>query len=211
MNKCVCFIVILLLFAVSFSAGCVSTSSQEATPNPTSTQTLIPLVDNPTVSSVTNTPTSVPTKTVVPTEPIDVEKEQALKSAISYLKYSSFSYEGLLEQLEYEKFTHEQAVYGADNCGANWFEQALKSAKSYLKYSSFSYEGLIEQLEYEKFTHEQAVYGADNCGANWFEQADKSAASYLKYSSFSYEGLIEQLEYEMFTHEQAVYGAEQNF
>ena len=60
MNKSVCFIVILLLFAVSFSSGCVSPSSHEATPNPTSTQTLAPLVDNTPVSSVTNTPTAVP-------------------------------------------------------------------------------------------------------------------------------------------------------
>lgn len=66
MNKSVCFIVILLLFAVFFSAGCVSTASDDATPNPTSTQTLIPLVDNPLVSSVTNTPTAVPTQTPTP-------------------------------------------------------------------------------------------------------------------------------------------------
>ena len=28
-----------------------------------------------------------------------------------------FSYEGLIEQLEYEGFTHEQAVYGAKSVG----------------------------------------------------------------------------------------------
>jgi outer membrane murein-binding lipoprotein Lpp len=99
MNKCVCFFLILLLFAVSFSAGCVSTASDKATSTP--------------VSTLTNTPTSVQTQTAAPTESIDIAKEQAVKSAISYLKYSSFSYEGLIEQLEYEKFTHEQAVYGA--------------------------------------------------------------------------------------------------
>ena len=31
-----------------------------------------------------------------------------------YLEVSSFSYQGLIDQLEYEGFTHEQAVYGAD-------------------------------------------------------------------------------------------------
>lgn len=93
--------------------------------------------------------------------------QNALKKAKSYLDYSSFSYEGLIGQLEYEGYTHEQAVYGADNCGADWNEQAAKKAKSYLDYSAFSYEGLIKQLEYEKFTHEQAVYGVNNCGANW--------------------------------------------
>ncbi len=75
-----------------------------------------------------------------------------------------FSYTGLIEQLEYEGFTNDQATYGVDNSGANWNEQAAKSAKSYLEYSSFSREGLIEQLEYEGFTHEQAVYGVQQNG-----------------------------------------------
>ncbi len=70
----------------------------------------------------------------------------------------------MIEQLEYEGFTHEEAVYGADNSGADWMEQAVKKAKSYLDYSSFSRERLISQLEYEGFTHEEAVYGVDNSG-----------------------------------------------
>lgn len=88
----------------------------------------------------------------------------ALKKAKSYLSHSSFSYERLISQLEYEKFTHEEAVYGADNCGADWNEQAKKKAASYLSHSSFSRERLIEQLEYEGFTHEQAVYGVEQNG-----------------------------------------------
>ena len=84
--------------------------------------------------------------------------EQALKKAHSYLDYSAFSYQGLIEQLEFEEFTTEQATYAVDNCGANWNEQAVKKAESYLSFSSFSREELISQLEFEKFTHEQAVY-----------------------------------------------------
>ena len=91
-------------------------------------------------------------------------QENALKSAQSYLRFSAFSRNGLIKQLEYEGFTHEQAVYGVDNVGADWNEQAVKSAESYLKYSAFSRKGLIEQLEYEGFTHEQAVYGVDQNG-----------------------------------------------
>ncbi|MBQ3413354.1 Ltp family lipoprotein, partial [Candidatus Saccharibacteria bacterium] len=68
------------------------------------------------------------------------------------------------KQLEYEKFTHDQAVYGVDNCGADWNEQAVKKAASYLKYSSFSRDRLISQLEYEGFTHAQAVYGVTQNG-----------------------------------------------
>lgn len=91
-------------------------------------------------------------------------EKNALKTARNYLKLSPFSYEGLVSQLEFEKYTHEEAVYAADNCGADWNEQAKKSAASYLDYSSFSRDGLIEQLEYEGFTHEQAVYGVEQNG-----------------------------------------------
>lgn len=145
-----------------------------------------------------------------PADQMTIGQRNALESAKSYLSFSEFSYTGLIEQLEYEKYSHEDAVYAADHCGADWNEQALKSAKSYLEYSAFSYTGLIEQLEYEGFTNDQATYGVDNSGADWNEQAAKSAKSYLEYSSFSREGLIEQLEYEGFTHEQAVYGVQQN-
>mgnify|MGYP000859672630 FL=1 len=137
-----------------------------------------------------------------------IGEKNALKKALSYLRFTAFSYTGLIEQLEFEGFTHEEAVYGADNCGADWNEQAFLKAKSYLDFSSFSREGLIEQLEFEGFTHEEAIYGVDNCGADWNEQAVKKAESYLEIFSFSRERLVDQLEYEGFTHEQAVYGAE---
>lgn len=91
-------------------------------------------------------------------------EKNALKKANSYLSFTSFSYTRLIEQLEYDGFTTEEAVYGADNCGADWFEQAAKKAESYLSFSSFSRQRLIEQLEYEGFTHEQAVYGVEENG-----------------------------------------------
>lgn len=91
-------------------------------------------------------------------------QKNALKKAKSYLSHSAFSYSGLVKQLEFEKYTHEEAVYAVDNCGADWNEQAAKKAKSYLSHSSFSRDGLIDQLEYEGFTHEQAVYGVEQNG-----------------------------------------------
>lgn len=91
-------------------------------------------------------------------------QRNALSKAKDYLEFAAFSYTGLIEQLEYAKFSHEEAVYGADNCGADWNEQAALKAKSYLDLMSFSKDGLIEQLEYDGFTHEQAVYGAEQNG-----------------------------------------------
>lgn len=93
-----------------------------------------------------------------------IGEKNALDKAKSYLDYTAFSKEGLIEQLEYEGFTNAEAKFGADNCGANWKEQAAKKAKQYMDYSSFSKKGLIDQLEYEGFTSEQAEYGAKAVG-----------------------------------------------
>ncbi len=41
--------------------------------------------------------------------------DQAAKKAREYREYSPFSRQGLIEQLEFEGFTSEQAVYGADH------------------------------------------------------------------------------------------------
>lgn len=99
-----------------------------------------------------------------PTPSETVSQKNAVRKAKSYLWYSAFSYQGLIAQLEFEKFSHADAVYGADNCGANWNEQAAKKAKSYMEYSAFSRDGLIEQLRFEKFTPAQAEYGANAVG-----------------------------------------------
>ena len=91
-------------------------------------------------------------------------QKNALRSAKAYIGSMPFSHDGLVKQLEFEGYSHEDAVYGADNCEADWNEQAAKSAEAYLSSMSFSREGLIEQLMFEGFTNEQAVYGAEANG-----------------------------------------------
>lgn len=88
----------------------------------------------------------------------------ALKRAKSYLNSLSFSYSGLVSQLEFEGYSNAEATYAVDRCGADWNEQAAKKAKSYLRSMAFSREGLIDQLEFEGFTYEQAVYGVTQNG-----------------------------------------------
>lgn len=205
----------------SQSSASASTPKQTLLVSPTITPTLTESAATQKPATITATPskTSGPTKTEPPSaQPTPVASSSnatngqlnALSKAKDYIKFMPFSHDGLIDQLEYEGFTHVEAAYGADNCGANWNEQALKNAKSYLKTMAFSYSGLIKQLEYEKYTGEQATYGVDNCGADWYEQAVKSAAQYLKVMSFSRDGLISQLKFDGFTHDQAVYGAEKN-
>lgn len=113
----------------------------------------------------TPTPPPASTPTPAPQVPsITTSQKNAVNKAKSYLAYTAFSHDGLVDQLEYEQFSHDDAVYGADNCGADWNEQAAKKAQSYMDYSSFSRGSLIGQLEYDKFTREQAEHGADAVG-----------------------------------------------
>lgn len=142
-----------------------------------------------------------------------LSQQNAIKTARNYLmNCSGFSYTKLIHQLEEcENFSHEDAVYAADNCGANWNNQALKSAKSYLtNCSGFSYTRLLHQLQScEEFTPEQAKYAVDNSDADWNAQALKSAKSYLDCFDYSRQRLIEQLKnQEEFTDEQVEYAAD---
>jgi len=91
-------------------------------------------------------------------------EKNAVVKAQSYLKFSAFSHDGLIDQLEYEGFSNDEASFAVDYLNIDWNEQAVKKAKQYLDYSSFSKNGLIEQLEYEGFSHEEAVYGAEQNG-----------------------------------------------
>ncbi len=130
-----------------------SPSSTLSTPAPTNT-----------VSTVTPTRTVSTPAPTLKQDTTTMGEKNAAKKALSYLRYSSFSRDGLIKQLEYEGFTHQEAVYGVDQSGANWNEQAALKAESYLKYSSFSRSGLIDQLEYEGFTPQQAEYGVRAVG-----------------------------------------------
>ncbi len=140
---------------------------------------------------------------------VDRAKQLALEKAQSYLEFMSFSHDGLVESLEYDGFNHEEAVYAADNCGADWNEQALNRAKSYLESLAFSESELLDQLEFEGFTTEQAKYGVANCGADWDEQAVRAAKEWHEYDpSMDRDKLIEMLEYDGFTSTQAEHGVD---
>lgn len=91
-------------------------------------------------------------------------QEQAIRMALSYLDYSAFSKSGLVDQLEFEGFSNEDATVAVSSIEVDWKEQAALQAQSYLDYSAFSRSGLIEQLLFEGFTQKQAEYGVDAVG-----------------------------------------------
>jgi hypothetical protein len=118
----------------------------------------------PVVEKTETTPAPTPTQTSAPTSSETVSQKNAVVKAKSYLNYTAFSHDGLVAQLEYDQFSHVDAVYGVDNSGANWNEQATKKAKAYMEYSAFSRGSLIDQLKYDQFTQAQAEYGANAVG-----------------------------------------------
>ncbi|GAA1348352.1 Ltp family lipoprotein [Arthrobacter roseus] len=93
-----------------------------------------------------------------------VSQQNATRKAASYLDFSAFSRSGLISQLEYNKFSTEDATWAVDHVTVDWNAQAAKKAKSYLEFSSFSRSGLVDQLLYNSFTPEQAEYGVAQTG-----------------------------------------------
>ena len=76
------------------------------------------------------------------------------------MDYTSFSRQGLIDQLLFENYSPEAAQYAVDAVDTDWNEQAAEKAQEYLDYTSFSRQGLVDQLIFEGFTPEQAEYGA---------------------------------------------------
>ena len=204
--------------ATSTVATIVQTTEVEETTTSVETPTAEnETIEKPTEESVTET-------AKIDLSGLTMNQQQALKSALSYLDYSSFSKQGLIDQLSseygsnFEKADAEAAVEFLEKNGlVDWNEQAAKQAQSYLNFSSFSKQGLIDQLTSEyggQFTKEQAEYAIKAIGYD--DQAESSdnsnngsasdsgmtmaqqqavaqAQSYLEFSAFSRQGLIDQL------------------
>lgn len=93
-----------------------------------------------------------------------VSRRNAVRTAEDYLDYTGFSRHGLIAQLEFDKYSTEDASFAVDHIEVDWNEQAARVAEDYLDYSGFSRDGLIAQLEFDGFTPGQAAYGANSVG-----------------------------------------------
>jgi outer membrane biosynthesis protein TonB len=131
--------------------------TSEPAPEPTPEPTTEP---EPTEAAPTSEPAPEPDP-----EPVLTRSQQnATRKAGDYLDFTAFSRTGLIEQLEYEGFSTEDATFGVDALNVNWNEQAAKKAEDYLDLTAFSRSGLVDQLLYEGFTREQAEYGVSQTG-----------------------------------------------
>lgn len=159
-------VIVLAVLGALFGGGGDKEQPKTDTTQTTQAQTVDPQPTKDESSAVVEDEVAQePAESAEPAAPeMTMGQKNALKSAQSYLDFAAFSRSGLIEQLEFEGYSTEDATYAVDNCGADWNEQAAKSAESYLEFSSFSRDGLIEQLEFEGFTHDQAVYGVTQVG-----------------------------------------------
>jgi spermidine/putrescine-binding protein len=87
-----------------------------------------------------------------------------VRAAKQYLDYTAFSRQGLIQQLEHDDYSTEDATFAVDSITVDWNAQAAKAAKQYLDYTAFSHGGLIEQLEHDGYTPAQAAYGVAAVG-----------------------------------------------
>lgn len=104
-----------------------------------------------------------------PVERVKEEKgtkaqQNAVGKAKEYISIMAFSKDGLVKQLEFDKFETADAEYAVENITVDWKEQAVKKGEDYLDIMSHSRQGLIDQLKFDGFTDEEATYAVDEIG-----------------------------------------------
>ena len=62
-------------------------------------------------------------------------QNNAIRQAKDYLNFTAFSRQGLIEQLEFEGYSTEDATFAVDHIEVDWMEQAAKAAQNYLDFS----------------------------------------------------------------------------
>ncbi len=111
-----------------------------------------------TVKSLGTTPARTTVTTTEITTVATTPREGACALAASYLERTAFSYQGLIKQLKAGGCSDEDAVYAADNCGADWKEQAARRAQYHLDGMGIGRTQLIQMLLNDGFTEEEVAY-----------------------------------------------------
>lgn len=86
-----------------------------------------------------------------PKPQLTIGQENAVSKGRSYLAMMGFSRSGLIEQLQFEGFSPEDATFAADFIAPDWAAECAEKAKSYMDMMAFSRDGLYEQLAFEGF------------------------------------------------------------
>lgn len=176
------------------------------------------------LDTIRNNTAEVPAETEPPqTEPVEETKPEAPKTSEfqHILDTEHLSYLGLVDYLEKEGYSHEEAVAAADQCDVDWKEQATKTAgfvfDTYAKYYSFVWTpadmemwltASLEESGYA-FTLEEVQYAIAHCSVDWNKQASDFLVS-MQSELNGKEDVVRSLEFCGFTPEQIAYALEQN-
>ena len=202
----------------------ISNDSKSKTTAVTESDTDLDNEEESSLSDDLTTEVSADEKTEDITEEKEVEVDNSSEVdfiAETYITTMPFSKSGLIDQLEFEGYSTEEATNVVEKLDVDWMEQAKLKAQDYFETMPFSKDGLIEQLVFEGFSEEEANYGAtqvedaENSNSSktgeTMSQANavKQAESYLKSMPFSKSGLVDQLVFEGYPAEDASYAVDQ--
>lgn len=88
-------------------------------------------------------------------------QRNALRAAENYLDSMPMSKQGLIGQLEFDKFSREDSEWAVAHLKVDWNKQAERAGVQYVNTTGYSYEGLVDQLiQGDQFTRAQAEHGA---------------------------------------------------
>lgn len=140
--------------------------------------------------------------------------EQAVKRAKTLAANGITNYDNLVEKLESEGFTGEQAAVGAQAAAqsqeSEQNENVIAAAKKYVETGNYTYTSLIDKLQQDGFSTGNAEYAANNCGADWNGMAANEAKKLIDGGVTTKEEIVDQLIFKGYTYQQAVHGAEAN-
>lgn len=123
-----------------------------------------PVEPKDTKQEVSEKPNKESVEKVEEEDKLSTSQKNAIRQADNYIKIMPFSKSGLIEQLEFEGYSNEEASVAVDNIDVDWKEQSVKQAKNYLDIMPYSRSGLIEQLIFEGYSQEDAEYATTQVG-----------------------------------------------
>lgn len=207
---------LVILALILALCGCGSTAP--AAPTETAPPEA-PVMEAPAAEATAAVETPKPT-------PVKTEEEKALDMAKWYLADSKgtvfFSYGGMVDLIELNGFSHEAAVYAADNCGADWYEMVWGELNAFWSPEGFDPQDAISNLQLRGFSYEETIYAVTRfCeengnrmdGPTEEERAAEVVRLLLKagrgITYWSRDGMIRQLETDnKFSHDAASYAVD---
>jgi hypothetical protein len=103
-------------------------------------------------------------------------------------------------------YSYEDAVYGTDSLGVDWYIEASAMANTLISEYFYSRLALIMDLELEGFSTDEAVWGVDNWAYDWYDEAYYRAWDLIQEQGYTEQEAYDQMISELYTAEEVDYG-----